>query len=328
MNPNGHSHNAVLVVYHSINEIREDRIRVPNIVTPAVFEAQIRVLASTARMIPLQEYLDHVEQGTPLPEKSIVVTFDDGYKDNLTLASPILQKHGVPATFFITTGTIGAGRMKWEDQLSCWIRRSGVEVLTLELPAGGVSFAIGSQKDKFKAINALVGRLGLLSQAERQPLLDELGKQLQVKCDDQADVMLNWEDVRRLADTPGFSIGSHSVTHPHLTRIPPEQARFEVTHSREQLEKETGHPVTTFAYPYGDFNRELIQVLQSAGYKSAGTIEYGQNGIRRDPFRLKRVLVPNQDGMYFKAGMQLRTSPLGEFLRKSYNTLQGMRTSY
>jgi peptidoglycan/xylan/chitin deacetylase (PgdA/CDA1 family) len=328
MIPNGQVHNVVLVVYHSINEVREDRIRVPNIVTPACFEAQIRYLASTARMIPLQEYLDHVEQRKPVLEKSIVVTFDDGYKDNLTLASPVLQKHGVPATFFITTGYIGAGKMKWEDQLSCWIRRSREEVFTLDFPAGPVSFAIGSQKDKFKAINVLVKILGLLGQTERQQFLNEVGKQLKVNCEDQADVMLNWEDVRRLASTQGFSIGSHSVTHPHLTQISPEAVRFEVTHSREQIENEIGHPVTLFAYPYGDFNQEVISVLQRAGYASAGTIEYGRNGFRSDPFRLKRVLIHNQSGKYFKVGVALRASPIGEFLRKSYNRLKGMSTSY
>jgi peptidoglycan/xylan/chitin deacetylase (PgdA/CDA1 family) len=328
MIPNEHSHDAILVVYHSINEVREDRIRVPNIVTPAIFEAQIQFLASTARMISLQEYLDHVEQGKPILNKSIVVTFDDGYKDNLTLAAPILQKHGVPATFFITTEYIGAGKMKWEDQLSCSIRRSRVDAVTLDLPGGQVSFPIGTQKDKFKAINALVRILGHLSQAEKQQILEKLGNQLKVKCDDRADVMLTWEDVRQLADTPGFSIGSHSVTHPHLTRIPLEEARFEVTHSRERIENETGHPVTLFAYPYGDFNQDVISALQSAGYKSAGTIEYGQNGILRDPFRLKRVQVPNQDGMSFKVGMQLRASPFGEFLRKTTNKLKGMRTGY
>ena len=215
-----HSHNAVMVVYHSINEYHVDRIRVPNIVTPTAFEAQIRYLASTGSIISLQEYLDHREDGRPLLRKSIVVTFDDGYKDNLTIAAPILQKYGVPATFFIATGYIGTDKMKWEDQLSCLIRRSKAEAVPLSLPSKDVLFDIGSDKNKFKVIDALVNILGHLNQTERLQVLDEMRRQIKVKCDDQAGIMMNWNDVRQLANTPGFTIGSHTVTHQHLTRIP------------------------------------------------------------------------------------------------------------
>ena len=319
-----HSHNVVLVVYHSINEYREDRIRIPNVVTPTAFEAQIQYLASIASIITLQEYLNHLEEGKPLLNKSIVVTFDDGYKDNLTIASPILQKYGIPATFFIATGYIGTDKMKWEDQLSCLIRRSKVEVVSLGLPSSNVSFNIGSDKDKFKVIDALVNLLGHLNQTERLQVLDGLRKQTRVKCDDQADVMMTWDDVRQLADIPGFSIGSHTVTHQHLTRIPLDDVIFEVTSSKEQLEDEIGHPATLFSYPYGDFNHDVTTALQSAGYKSAGTIEYGQNNIHSDPFRLKRVQAPNQSGTRFNVGLRLRTSILGEFLRTSYNTFNGL----
>lgn len=322
-----HSHSVVLIYYHSINEYCEDRIRIPNIVTPTVFESQIQYLASIARIIPLQEYLDHAKERKPLPQKSIVITFDDGYKDNLTTAFPILQKYDVPATFFVSTGYIGTDKIKWEDQLSCLIRRSKVKVISLSIPSGDVSFNISSEKDKFRAINALVGILSHLNQSEREQVLNELGEQLKVKCADQAGVMMTWDDVRQLADTPGFSVGSHTVTHQHLTHISPDDARWEVTNSKEHLEKEIGRPVTSFSYPKGDFNDDVIAAVQSAGYTSAGTIEYGQNGIHSDPFRLRRVIAPNQSGMWFSTGLWLRASPFGELLRKSYNVLTGVNRS-
>jgi len=319
-----HSRNAVLVVYHSINEFHEDRIRVPNIVIPTAFDAQIQYLASTANIITLQEYLDHLEVGKPLLNKSIVITFDDGYKDNLTIAAPILRKYGVPATFFVATGFVGTGKMKWEDELNCLIRRSKVEVLSLSLPSTDVSFNIASDKNKFKAIGTLVNILGLLSQTERQQVLDELKGQVNVKCDEQADIMMTWDDVRQLADVPGFSIGSHTVTHQHLTQIPLNDVIFEVTSSKKQLEDEIGRPITLFSYPYGDFNNDVITALRSAGYAGAGTIEYGQNSIYSDPFCLKRVQAPNQSGAHFNVGMRLRTSVFGEFLRKSYTVFNSL----
>ena len=322
-----HSHSVVLICYHSINEFSDERIRVPNIVTPRVFEAQIQYLVSMARIIPLQEYLDHVKEKKPLHQKSIVITFDDGYKDNLTIAFPILQKYSVPATFFISTGYIGTNKIKWEDQLSCLIRRSKIEVFSLGFPSSNVSFNIGRAKDKFRTINALVNILGHLNQSERQQALDELKVQLKVNCTDQAGVMMTWDDVRQLADTPGITFGSHTVTHQHLTRFSPDETKREVTHSKEHLEKEIGRPITLFSYPKGDFNDNVIAEVKSAGYTSAVTIEYGQNNIHSDPFRLRRVIAPNQSGMRFSMGMKLRASPFGEFLRKSYNTMNGVRRS-
>ena len=322
-----HSQNVVLVVYHSINEYCEDRIRVPNIVTPTAFEAQIRFLASTASIIPLQEYLDHIKNGEPLPKRSIVITFDDGYKDNLTIAAPVLRKYGVPATFFIATGYIGKEKMKWEDQLSCLVRRSNAEVVSLGISSSDGSFHIGSGKEKLRAIDGLVRVLGHLDEANRLQILDELRKQLKVNCDDQANVMMTWEDVRRLADTTGFSIGSHGVTHQHLTQMPLDGVTFEVMNSKEHLENEIGRPVTSFTYPYGDFNQDVIAALQEAGYASAGTIEYGQNSIVSDPFCLKRVQSPNCSGVQFHVGLQLRASIFGELLRKSYSRLNSTGTN-
>ena len=200
-----YTHNAIFIVYHSINAYSEDRIRIPNIVTPAIFESQIRYLSSMVSIIPLKEYLAHVKEGKPLLKKCAIITFDDGYKDNLTIASPILQKYGVPATFFIATGYIGTNKIKWEDRLSCLIRRSKAEVISINLPTSEMSLNITSKKGKFKAINTMVNALGHLNQSEREQILNELEKQLNVKCSDQADVMMTWNDVRRLADTQGFA---------------------------------------------------------------------------------------------------------------------------
>lgn len=317
------SHNVMLVTYHSINEYHEERIRVPNIVTPSIFELQIRYMVSAAKLITLQEYLDHLQERRPLPQKSIVITFDDGYKDNLTIASPILQKYGAPATFFISTGYIGSDKVKWEDRLSYLVRRSKAEVISLGFPSGNITLNIGGKTDKFRAINILVSILGHCNQSEKEKALIELGEQLKVESVNPTGVMLTWDDVRKLADTPGYTIGSHTVTHQHLTRISPDDVRWELTTSKECLEKEIGRPVKSFTYPKGDFNEGVVTAVRSAGYTSAGTIEYGQNSIHSDPFRLRRVIVPNQSGVRFSTGMWLRTSPFGEILRKSYNLLTG-----
>ncbi len=319
-----HPGSVVLLAYHSINTCDEDRIRVPNIVTPDAFEAQIRYLSRNYHVIGLPECISRIQEGKPLPGKTAVITLDDGYKDNLAIASPILRKHGVPATFFIPTGCIGADKMKWEDELNCLIMRSNARALSLALPSGSVWVRIGSSKARQTAIDALVNILGHLDSTERSRMLDELRQQAKVQCD-PSGVMLTWNEVRQLAETPGFSVGSHSVTHEHLQRIPLDKVVLEVTRSKEQLESELGRPVSLFAYPYGALDREVVTAVRRAGYGGAVTLQYGRNNVHSDPFRLRRVLVPNYAGARFRTGIGLRTSVFGEFLRRSYSMLGSLR---
>jgi peptidoglycan/xylan/chitin deacetylase (PgdA/CDA1 family) len=317
----------VLLAYHSINEYGEDRIRTPNIVTPAAFEAQIRYLAAKYHVMALPECIARMKEGRPFPRRTAAITLDDGYKDNVVTAAPILRRYGVPATFFVVTDCMGAGRLKWEDELSCLVRRSRAQNLSLTLPSGQVSLDTGSGKARLLAIQVLVNLLGRLEPTERSQILDELRQQTKAKCDDGPGVMMTWDDVRRLADTPAFSIGSHSATHEHLSRIPRDRVVLEVTRSKERLENEIARPVVLFAYPYGDLNPEVVTTVRSAGYAGAVTLQYGSNNTRSDPFLLRRALVPNQMGVRFRAGLQMRTSIFGELLRQGYNLLGSLRRS-
>lgn len=311
----------VVIVYHSINTIQEDRIRAANIITPESFEAQIQYLASSASIIPLEEYLDHRERGIPLSEKKVVVTFDDGYKDNLTTAAPVLQKYAVPATFFIATNYIGTGTIKWEDRLHCICSRAATEVLSLDLPTGNLALPLGSKEDKSRAIDYLVSLLSHLSQGEREQVLEQVFQTLKADCRDQEEVMMTWDDVRELAHTPGFAIGSHSAAHQHLTRITPNEVAFEISNSKTLLERELNAPVSLFSYPYGDYDQAVIQAVKEAGYSGAVTLDYGKNNIQSSPYRLKRVQVPDQVGPKFRWGLWLRSSRVGNLLKHSYNAV-------
>lgn len=305
----------LILVYHSVNDLSEDRIREPNICTPANFAEQMRYLSASASVIALESALS----GEPLPRNAVAITFDDGYRDNLTRALPVLRQYGFPATFFLTTGHIGTGRLKWEDRLNCLMRRSRSE--TLVTADGPVS--IRTAPEKRRVTGLLVRRWSRHTDAERELLIAQAKEQLGVEEAETVDVMLTWDDVRQMAKTPGVSIGAHSVTHPRLTRIAPEDAAREVAASQQGIADQIQEPVNLFAYPYGDWSEHLIEVLKARGFHGAATMAYGRNRPGGDAFRLKRVQVPNRSGRRFQWGLALRGSPFGETLRRGYNLMRG-----
>lgn len=205
-------HSVMILMYHSINVVSNDRIYTPNIVSPVNFEQQMRCLASCAKVISLDKYIDCVRDSTQLPADSVVITFDDGYKDNLTDAYPVLRKYGLPATFFLATAYIGTGKSKWDDRLSYLIRRSTVTQFSVELDIwqGSKLFRIPGKKGKLKVIDDLARLLGRVSSSDRQRVLDQIQTQLQVDPDDldTSDLMLSWEDVRKMSKAPGISFGA------------------------------------------------------------------------------------------------------------------------
>lgn len=316
---------AAILAYHSVNVSSEDRIRIPNLVSPHNFEDQLRYFASSANVISLPDYLDCVTRGRALPRHAVVITFDDGYKDNLTQAVPLLRRYNLPATFFLATDYIGTGKMKWEDQLSCLLRRTQVTTLSLDIPPASETFSLDGEPGRFKVINQLVSKFARLDSLKRQQLLEQLQQALGVPCGDSGDLMLTWDDVREMANTPGITIGAHTASHCHLSQISDADISREIVSAKAQIEANIPHKVTAFSYPYGDLNDTAVDVLRANGFDCAATIAYGKNGPDTDLYRLKRVLVPDQGGLKLRVGLWLRCSIIGESLKRGYNILNKMK---
>ena len=106
-------------------------------------------------------------------------------------------------------------------------------------------------------------------------------------------LMLSWEQVREMSDS-GISFGSHTLTHPFLTRIPQKQAQREIYLSRNIIEQQIGKPVTTFAYPGGNFDSETKEIVKDAGYTAAVSTIPGHNTIHDDVHALRRNVIQLQ----------------------------------
>jgi peptidoglycan/xylan/chitin deacetylase (PgdA/CDA1 family) len=263
-----------------------------------VFEKQMRFLLAHFRPAPTLELLTPEPGAQPL---RFSVTFDDGYRDNLTLAAPVLSRLGIPATLFVTTDFVGSDRLYWWEELGELLRATAEPVLEI----GSVEPALGSRWE-------LPGRLGLASRRARErahwlvsmalmqtppadipAILARIALALRVPRREQGRrvPLVDWDDVRRW-QAAGFEVGAHGATHANLGLAPPDEAQREVHDSLAAVERETGAPATLFAYPYGGPEHRtpaVEQALAARGCRGAFTTDLGLVGPGSHPLRLARV---------------------------------------
>jgi peptidoglycan/xylan/chitin deacetylase (PgdA/CDA1 family) len=243
-------------------------------VSPANFESQVATLKAERTLMPLADFAHSVERGE-LPADAVAISFDDGYLDNLQNALPILERHDAPATFFITTGYVGAKVEYWWDELA-----------RLLLEPGGDQAAYRQAWARLKA----------MSDAERQAVMGELRAKHGPGVPDPADLPMTANGIARLAASPQATIGAHSVTHASLAALSAELRAAEIASSREACEAMSGKAVTGFAYPFGDLDEATRSAVQAAGFAFAVSTEQASVQPNVDPLRLPRMSAPNVDG--------------------------------
>ena len=255
----------------------------------SVFEAQIRHVAQAYTVLTVEELVERMTRNA-LPRDAIAITFDDGYRDNLTHAAPILARHGVPATIFLATTSIGSAVRPWFDQVALAFKTTRAESVTM--PWGG-TIALTDRAARLRALDDAWGRLKLLSETGFEDALRRLLATLEPPCDHglaEPNGMLDWSDVRALADL-GVVAGSHTATHPILSRLSAARARREIEESRDVIRAMTGFPPQAFAYPNGglaDYTPEVVRLVRAAGFRCAVTTRFGINTRRTSPWELRR----------------------------------------
>jgi peptidoglycan/xylan/chitin deacetylase (PgdA/CDA1 family) len=272
----------IILTYHSVlpstREIDAGESR--NVVDQDAFAWQMRYLAMRYCCLRLEEAVALFESNRPLPLYSVVVTFDDGFRNNLQYAYPILRRAGVPAAIFLTTGHIGRGtQLLWTERVGRLLRRGKVSE---------------------DAARRVMTRLKSLPSRERDVAIHELHEQLKgtaaeheraAEPDADRYMFLTWNEARELA-RGGITIGSHTVEHPIMASLDEGRRREEVVESKHEIERHLGMPCTLFSYPNGtaaDFDDRDKVNLRDAGYVAALTQIAGLNDRHTDRFALKRL---------------------------------------
>jgi len=263
------------------------------------FDAQLGFLAARARVMTAGQMAAAVAAGEPLPPNAVAITFDDGYEDNASRALPLLQRHGLRATFFVTTGWIGTEKVLWWDRLHDYIRQAlAARARPLDFeglpPSMAEALAMAnllSPADAARLEHALVAALrGIpLTPEETDTLVERVAAALGADVAEPEPYRpMSWGQVRALRDA-GMEIGSHTVSHARLASVPPERAFEELEQSKQALERELGASPSLVACPGGECNQDVVDLVQEAGYTAAFTTESGPVRPGDDVFRLRRV---------------------------------------
>ena len=263
--------------------------------SPALFEAHMRFLKKRYRLVSLEEVYKGLT-GSSNAESGVAVTFDDGYADLYRFAFPVLRKHGIPATVFLTADAVDTGEVSWYDRI----------FLALQLIPNGkfefkvdvdLRFNLDSRASRVRAASEIISRLRRVPNACRKEYCNRLEKGLDFPADELRDRMLNWEQVRAMQDA-GVTFGSHTVTHPVISRLSANEMEYEFLDSKQRLQSGLGTPVEDFAFPFGHFEdcgAEAAPLLRQHGYRSAVTTTVGVNSPGADVFALKRVQIDQGD---------------------------------
>jgi len=312
---------AVILMYHRIAVEPLDPWRL--CVTPESFAGHLDWLRAHCRVVPLRQLAGELREGR-LVRRSVAISFDDGYADNLLAAEPLLRERGLPATFFLTTATLGAQREFWWDELERLLMRPEALPATLRIRVDGEerSFVAGraaapcDPQQECRGVppwEAVAGtRLAFyyqvwdslrpLEEPARQQALAQLRAGLDLpEAAGNARRTLTHQEVGQLAGSAIADIGAHSVTHAAFSRRTPEQQRWEMQHSRQELAALLGREIPGFAYPYGDLAQDSAELAREAGYEFACTTQEAPVTPAASAHLLPRVAVEECGARAFAA---------------------------
>ena len=271
----------------------------------AAFEQQMDVLAKRFHPIAWDDVRAALKGERALPKRSILVTFDDAYREFETIVWPCLRERSIPVVLFVPTAFPDQPqRVFWWDQLSHALRET-TRTDALETVAG--SFALGSESARRAAYRELRVHVKTLHNDQALQFVRELTQELDVA--PPPSEVLGWEALRSLA-REGVAMASHTHNHPVLPRLELQDVREEIRLSMEVLEREIGDVASVFAYPGGFYSPEVVDVVRELGFEAALTTQRGTNLLGQvDPLRLRRINIGEHAGRGVLRARILESAP-------------------
>jgi len=292
-----------VVTYHRVLAVPDELLHTEPDVER--FREQLTFLLRHFRVLPLGEALAKC-QAESLPKRALAITFDDGYSNNFSHALPVLQSLGVPATVFVATGYLNGGCM-WNDTVIEAFRRCRKPYLDLGNIGDGPGlgrFELTGSEAKRLGVAAVIAALRYRPTAERSALATQVAEQAEVAV--PTDLMLKFDEVRGLRRS-GVEIGGHTVNHPILARIPPDEAWREIDDGAAQLQGITGERPKLFAYPNGrpgrDFTPQHETMVRDAGFSHAFSTAEGICSAASDPYAIPRISLWQRSNMRLTANL-------------------------
>ena len=259
-------------------------------VTSQSFEKQIAYLKKHYNVIDLQSCLDFLYGKKQSSPNSVLLTVDDGYQDFYSIAFPILRKYNVPATLFLTVDFIDKGIWLWHDLLNFGINNTSRADFTLN----GKVFDLRNRRGRAELKLSLDRICTSCTTTEKDEFISQVLKELGVNAPEHATpdyAPLTWDQIVEMFRF-GVNYGSHTCTHPILSKISLNEALQEIQESKHRIEEVMQRDIMAFCYPNGkedDFNETIKKMVKECGYKCAMSIIYGMNDFKSDKYALRRM---------------------------------------
>jgi peptidoglycan/xylan/chitin deacetylase (PgdA/CDA1 family) len=290
-----HAKSLAVLCYHGVVEGTRTvhrQIHV-NTVGAQEFSSHLDYIAKWFTPITAADLISSLTDGKRLPANPVLITFDDGYRNNLTQAAPLLLRKGIPAVIHLSTDYIDSRRILWPQEIFLRVvdwpdpeLRTAVGVFALPGKAGSPE-----RYPVARTVSQACKRIAPPARDEFLSLLREKTPPSPSHYDAEAHDFMTWAEARRLAEQ-GFELGSHTESHPILSGLPVECVTSELSRSRTIIEGKTGAPCTVLAYPNGsreDFSPAVIQETEKAGYSVAFSVEDRRAGEQPPRFAVPRL---------------------------------------
>ncbi|KHM52426.1 hypothetical protein NZ47_04970 [Anaerovibrio lipolyticus] len=281
-----HDKKVCVLLYHRVCDLPLDIWGLA--IKPEVFERHIRFYKENYNILRFDEDWSNVQ------EPSLVITFDDGYADNLHYALPILEKYQVPATIFVSSGNIGTDKEFWWDELERIIFYN--EKNEYYFRPNDKIFSLSTYEEKKEACQRVRLFLKKLLPKEREDFLKGMVSELDAdRLSRSINRTMNEKELRIMASSPYITIGGHTVTHNMLSAESKEQQEWEIITSKKRIEEIIDNEITVFSYPFGrddDINEHSFEAVKKAGYKRAATTSVGVAGKGKEPYKIPRNSMP------------------------------------
>jgi glycosyltransferase involved in cell wall biosynthesis len=316
---------GLILMYHRITRSDFDPRQLS--VSPAYFEEHVQVIKKLGHAVQMREMGKNLKRFS-LGAKEIVLTFDDGYVDNFQNAKPVLEKYGIPATFFIVSGAVGSREeFFWDglertilaparvpdkfdividDQRFCWPLRTEGSCLLLDYSQAkeGVppNDTILTRAQLYSALVQILGPLSTILKNEAlKHIAQWAGQTLRARPD---ALPMSIDELVSLSRSSLFEIGAHTVNHPCLAKVSLARQEEEISRSKQDLENQVSMGITSFSYPHGSYSEETIKIVERLKFRNACTVVSRPVIRNSNPYLLPRFPVSNWNGGEFEDHLQ------------------------
>jgi len=290
--------NYVIFLFHGVVDNSDYEIRnyTKKHLVSYEFEQLIAQLKEKGNPISMDDILYNFQNNINPPPFSFVITFDDGFANNYTIAAPILEHFEMPAIFYVSTDLIENNRMTWTDQIEFCLEK--VAEGSIKLPWDGKELFFYDSKTKISIMEKLRNHLKANLQIDPSVIVDYLYDNFQMDLvttgKGMLDKKMDWDQIKILNNNEYFIVAGHSHRHISLTSLSPEELDREIDISISLLSEKAGIESCHYAYPEGqkiDYSESVIACLKRKGIKCCPTAIHGINDSRKDLFHLNRILV-------------------------------------